>query len=684
MTEVSNVANTVLTTLDIGSGIDSTKLARDLTDAIMVPQQNSIQEKIDATEASISAYGLVKLAVNSMKASFERLNDANELATSSGTSSDIAKMTISSIAGNAVPGSYDFTISQLAQNQRVISDQYTSQTQSLNSGSSFDLTMAVGTTKSAVAAIYNATATASETTTLVVGDGTNSVTIASATYNSIADQVTAIRGGTGYSDLLFTVHENAAGDGIEFRYKSTGSVASTPTFTGTGSTHTITNPTAGVSVSTPVTGVAAVYNVTATAAETTTLVLSDGDTTVSIASASYANIAAQVAAIQAGTGYDNLKFTVSANDAGNGFKFTYKTTGAVTTAPTLTGSGSSHSVTSTTTGVTAVNSPTTTTIKIATDTPAGVVAAINAANTGVKATLVDTGTGSNNYRIILSGQSGSDGVYTVTSSPDLGFHDTANLLQSAQDSVINYEGLAVTRSTNSINDVIEGANINLLGTSASSVTLNITNDNSTLKTSIQSMVTTYNDVLTLFDNFTSVDESEVEFAGALADDTSMVRFIKDKMYAAIFANSSSPSGSVNGLRDLGISVNQYGQMTLDEIKYDAAVKTNYSDVVTMLTADTNNQNLYDTASKGLAQDVATILGNFTDTTGIVNSRETTSTSNLKDTKAELVDLEKRMDGVYKRYLKQFGAMEALMATLDTTKDYLTSQFETLSKAYDTD
>ena len=250
--------------------------------------------------------------------------------------------------------------------------------------------------------------------------------------------------------------------------------------------------------------------------------------------------------------------------------------------------------------------------------------------------------------------------------------------------MINYEGLAVTRSTNSINDVIEGANINLLGTSASSVTLNITNDNSTLKTSIQSMVTTYNDVLTLFDNFTSIDESEVEFAGALADDTSMVRFIKDKMYAAIFANSSSPSGSVNGLRDLGISVNQYGQMTLDEIKYDAAVKTNYSDVVTMLTADTNNQNLYDTASKGLAQDVATILGNFTDTTGIVNSRETTSTSNLKDTKAELVDLEKRMDGVYKRYLKQFGAMEALMATLDTTKDYLTSQFETLSKAYDTD
>ena len=60
MTEASGVANTVLTTLDIGSGIDSTKLARDLTDAVQLPQQNTIQERIDSSEASISAYGLIK------------------------------------------------------------------------------------------------------------------------------------------------------------------------------------------------------------------------------------------------------------------------------------------------------------------------------------------------------------------------------------------------------------------------------------------------------------------------------------------------------------------------------------------------------------------------------------------------------------------------------------------------
>ena len=37
-------------------------------------------------------------------------------------------------------------------------------------------------------------------------------------------------------------------------------------------------------------------------------------------------------------------------------------------------------------------------LRVATDTPAGVVNAINAANTGVKATLMDTGTDGNNLQ----------------------------------------------------------------------------------------------------------------------------------------------------------------------------------------------------------------------------------------------------------------------------------------------
>lgn len=683
MTEISNVANTVLTTLDIGSGIDSTKLARDLTDAVQLPQQNKIQAQIDASEASISAYSLVKYQIDTLRSSFEKLNDANELATSTGTSSDNSKISLSSVAGTAIAGSYDFTVSQLAQNQRVISDQYTSTTQPLNSGSAFDISLAVGTTKSAVTAVYNATATASETTTLVVGDGTNTVSVASATYGSIAAQVAAIQGATGYDNLLFTVSENSDGDGILFTYKTAGSVASTPTFTGTGSTHTISNPTIGVSVPTAVTGVAAEYNVTGTASETTTLVVSDGSTTVSIDSAAYGSIASQVTAIKAGTGYENLKFTVAENDAGNGFKFTYKTTGAVTTAPTLSGTGSSHTASVITAGVTAVNSATTTNISVSTDTPTGVVNAINSANTGVTATLVDTGTGSNTYRILLSGVSGSNGVFTLTSSPDLGFHDVANSLQTARDSIVNYEGITVTRDSNTLTDVIEGVTLNLMATTATDVTVTIDNDKSSLKSNIQSMVVAYNDLLNLFDTFTAVD-SDADLAGSLSEDGSMVRFITNKIRTKVFADSSTPSSSITAMRDLGVTTNQYGKIEFSEAVYDAAIASNYSDVVTMLTADTSNENLFATSDKGLAQDIITALEDMTDSTGLVTNRETNANTELADHEAQLIKLQTRMDAVYDRYLMQFGAMETLMATLDNTKDYLTSQLDSLSKVYEVD
>ena len=682
MTEVSNVANTVLTTLDIGSGIDSTKLARDLTDAVQIPAQNRIQEKIDYSETSISAYGLVKFQLNSLKTSFEKLNDSNELATTSGTSSDLTKMSVAATTGSALSGSYDFTISQLAQNQRVISDQYMSKTQALNSGSSFDISLAVGTTKTAVAAVYNATATASETTTLVVGDGTNTVSVSSAAYSTLADQVSAIKGGSGYGNLLFTVDVNSGNDGIAFTYKTAGTVASTPTFTGTGSTHTITNPTVGMSVTTPVTGVAAKYGFTGTASETTDLVVSDGNTKVTIDSAAYTSISDQVTAIQAGSGYANLKFTVAVNEANNGFTFTYKTTGAVTTAPTLTGTGSSHTASTDIAGVTAVNAATTTTLSVDTDTPAGVVSAINAANTGIQATLVDTGTGTNSFRIVLSGQTGSNGVFTLTSSPDLGFHDTANTLQSAQDSIVEYEGLSITRDSNSLTDVIDGVTLNLKTTSNTNVRIDVTNDKSSLKTNIQTAVSAYNNLLSLLDEFTGDVDPDIEMSGALSEDNSLARFLKTKVRDAIFADSSTPSDSITSIRDIGVSLNQYGKVTFNETVYDKAVLSNYDDVVTMLTADTNNESLFTVSNKGLAQDIATTLGNFSDTDGILSEREAGAKTDLTDHQSELKKLEARMEVLYNRYFTQFGAMETLMARLDSTKDYLTSQFKTLAKAYD--
>ena len=681
----SSIANTVLTTLDVGSGLDIGKLAQDLTDAEKVPKQNSINSDIADSEASITGYAEVSFQVNLLKTAFEAINDADELATSNGTSSDSTKVSFSSVAGNAAAGAYDISVSQLAESQRTVSDQFASTTTSLNSGTAFDLSLAVGVTQKGTydQIISQATLrTALSGGSISLSDGTNSFTISQSQVNTAGGTSS---GGETLAGYVAAIESNKPSDfQFDFAVNGTSGVTFTQKTAGTGVlTSGAGEVNSGVVAATPVTGVAGIYRSALTASVTGTLSVSDGTNSVSVASATYTNVADQVAAIQAAAGYEDLLFTVSAN--GNNIDLTYKTTGAISTAPTVSVGGTSQTVTNPTSGVTAVNSPVVTKIPVTTTTPAGVVEAINAANKGVTASLVDTGTGGNNFRIVLSGDMGIAGTFAVTSSisDDLGFGDADKTLQTAQDAVINFEGLTISRGSNSVNDVISGTTIDLNGVTSSTVRLNVTSDTSTLKTSLQDVVTVYNSLNSSLDNMGSVKEGSTDtLNGALAGDGSLISYIKNNIRTAVFNESSTKSGNVNALRDLGISIDRSGKMTFDETTYNSMVLNNFDDISKMLTAGTSNQSAYDTAAKGLSQDIATTLEGLTDKDGIVTTRSTNASSVLADHKEELTKLETRMTAVYQRYLSQFTAMESMMASLDATKDYLTGQLESLSKAYD--
>lgn len=679
----NSISSTVFTALDIGSGMDSSKLALDLTNAEKAPKERSINADIEASEASVSGYALVSAKIKQLQTTFESLNDADELSTGSGSSSDSTKLSFSSVTGSATPGSYNFTVSQLAQNQRTVSDQFSSASAAINGGTGFDLSLSVGTTQKGTygQALTQADlrAALSGAGTITLQDGTNTLTINAASITSAA-------GTSAGSETLagFVAAIQAATFQFDAEVNGTEGVTFTQKTAGTGVlTSTTGEVTAGITAATPVTGVAAVYSSALTPSVTGTLALSDGTNSVSVASATYANVAEQVSAIQSATNYDDLLFTVAAN--GNNIELTYKTTGAISTAPTITVGGTSSTVTNPTAGVTAVNSPVVTRVRVATTTPAGVVDAINAASKGVTAMLVDTGGDGTNYRIMLSGESGLDGSFAITSSisDDLGFGDADKTLQAAQDSIIDYDGLTITRSSNQISDVIAGATISLNAITSSSVRLSISSDTSTLKGSMKNVVTVYNELQDLFTNLGTIsDTSEDSMNGALAKDSSMINQLKSTIRTAIFADSGTKSGNINALRDLGISISQTGAMTFSETMFDEAIASDYADVVTMLTADTTNQNLFGSAEKGLSQDVATVLEGLIDSDGVVTARSKNADATVLEHKDELATLERRMEAVYQRYLSQFAAMETMMASMDSTKDYLKGQLESLSKAYD--
>ena len=692
MTEVSStsatgstIGSSVLTALDIGSGLDSSKLAFDLSNAEKVPKEASLNRQITESETSVSGYALLSYQVDLLKANFEALNDADELATATGSSTNSSAVSFSSLSGTAVSGDYDLTVTQLAESQRTISDQFASTTSVLNGGTAFTLSLATGATEQGT---YNQALTqASLRTALASGsitlsDGVNSFTVSQAQVNSAGGTSS---GGETLADYVAAIEANKDANFLfGFAVNGTDGVTFTQTTAGTGTLASTTGTvTAGVTAATPITGVAAIYSSAVSASVTGALVVSDGSTTVTVASAAYTSVADQVAAIQAGSGYDDLAFTVAASN--NNIEFTYKTTGAIATAPTLSIAGSSQTVANSTLGVTAVNSPVVTTVAISTTTPEGVVAAINEANTGVSAVLIDTGNDGTNYRIVLTGDTGSDSIFAVTSSvsDDLGFGTADNTLQAAQDAIVDFEGLTISRSSNAISDIISGATVSLSAVTTSSVRLAIVADTGTLKANVENIVTVYNALNDLYSSLGVVDpDSDSEVNGALAQDSALIRQLKSTIRTSLFADSSSGSGDITALRDLGISINKTGDLTFDETAYDSVIASSYSDVVKMLTANTSNQNLFDTADKGLAQDIVTVLDGLTNTNGVITARSTNATAAVTDYQEELATLETRIEALYQRYLGQFSVMEGMMAKMNSTKDYLTGQLENLSKAYD--
>ena len=334
------------------------------------------------------------------------------------------------------------------------------------------------------------------------------------------------------------------------------------------------------------------------------------------------------------------------------------------------------------------------TIDAGNDTPAGVVSAINAAGAGVTAVLLAEDSSGSNYRIMLEGATGESNSFEISSTladSDLGFHAAGNgnnennggikSLQNPGDASLTYNGVSITRSDNVLTDVISGVTVSLNGTHSggASESINVVADQGTLKTKLQEMVTLYNDVKFALDELANPDSEEEEVGGSLASDLATIRTVRDTIYQAVTQDSSTPSGNVTAMRDIGISVDRDGELTFTESTYDSVAASNFDDISTMLSAGTDNQSRYDGQSQGLATDAVIKLETLTDSiSGIFVTRTTSAQTAIQRYEDDLAALETRMEAVYERYLKQFTVMESLVNTLNSTRESMATTWENMA------
>ena len=312
-----------------------------------------------------------------------------------------------------------------------------------------------------------------------------------------------------------------------------------------------------------------------------------------------------------------------------------------------------------------------------------VVNAINQAGAGVSAQLLDTGVegAADRYKIVLTGQTGASNAFSVsTDAADTsGLNFTTPTGQDAADAAVTVNGVAISRSTNTIDDVIPGMTFDLLGPTTGAVAVQLNRDSSGVKERVQSLVTAYNSMVSDFGILTgpaSEDEEDI-YSGSLRGD-STVRSVLSQMRQVFFGESETAGESITSLRDMGVSVDKDGVVTLDEAALDEALTTHFEEVVSALAGRTTTEVDGETViQQGLGAEMAARLRALMCPTGIILSQSTSAESQVGRYEEQLEKLETRMEGILERYTKQFAAMESIVGQLTSMRENLKSQFEAM-------
>lgn len=317
-------------------------------------------------------------------------------------------------------------------------------------------------------------------------------------------------------------------------------------------------------------------------------------------------------------------------------------------------------------------------------TPAGIAAAINSANLGVSAQLVSTGDASTPYKIMLTGTSGANNAFSLTSltagSTAVDGVNFATRLQSAEDAALNVNGMAITSSTNRITDAIAGSTLELFTTTNGAASLDFSRDTSTVKTKIQALVTAFNDANSMLTVVSDPKSTVAEFGASLVGNN-IVSTVRSQMRSLITTDSTSPSGGLNALRDLGLSINRRGILELDATKLDSAMLNKFDNVVTLLTSNQEKLSATSALPAGAAGEAFKKLTNLLDVSGSITTQSTNLTQKITAYKKELTALDARMTALLTRYNKQFASMESIVGQSKTLQTGLKSTFEGMMSVY---
>jgi flagellar hook-associated protein 2 len=317
-----------------------------------------------------------------------------------------------------------------------------------------------------------------------------------------------------------------------------------------------------------------------------------------------------------------------------------------------------------------------------TDTLADVRDKINAAGGGVRASIVTDSSGarlvlsssttgvSNGFRVTGTG-GGAAFTYDATdgSSP-------MTRTQTAADAKAFVNGLEINSATNNLSDVIQGLTLNLNKVTTDAVQINVAQDNTTMKASIQSFVTAYNSLASTLQTQTKYDDS-TKTAGTLQGDSTAVAL--QRQLRSMVSAPSDASSVFSSLSQVGVELQADGTLKVSDTKLTSALSSNLAEVKKLFA---NTSLTDDTSTNGVAQRLRAFGDTVLGTDGMLTTRKAGLSSSLTRNQDQQDAYTTRLESTEKRIRAQYTALDTKVASMTALNTYITQQIANWNKSKD--
>ena len=325
------------------------------------------------------------------------------------------------------------------------------------------------------------------------------------------------------------------------------------------------------------------------------------------------------------------------------------------------------------------------------DSLESVRAKINAANAGVSASIIKDGSGSR--LVIRSLATGAENAMRITATgaaalptlptdpPSLAslvYNPAApassKLTQSieAKDAQATINGLAVTSKSNTFADVIEGVTLTVGKVTSSAVQVNVGSDKDAMKKAVNDFVKAYNDISNYLSQQTRYDP-DTKTAGDLQGDRATLS-LQSQLRTAL-TRSSGASSTYRSLSDMGIELQRSGTLTVNDTKLSAALG-NLTEVSKAFANPASNGSGY----TGLAVSMKSLTDSMTLTDGLVTTRSDGLRTSIKRVDTQVAKYEERVASTRERLLRQYGALDTKVASLNSLNTYISQQITNWNKS----